>query len=329
MPDLLGVDLGGTYIKAHAFTMEGQWRAESERQTPQDGADAVAAAVAATIFDLQEKLSVPGIPAEFAAVGIGIPGTLSADGRSVRFAPNLCWHDVPFAQLLENQTGLPVFLENDANLAAMGENWQGAGTGVDDLICITVGTGIGGGIILDGQLLVGKNHNAAEVGHMVIQYDGLPCGCGNRGCWEQYASTTALVRRVQAALKSPRTEGGADPCGMLRSICDNNPDAIEGKHIIEAVRQGDPLARHELAMMIEYLATGLSNLVFLFNPARILLVGGILAAAELILPPLDQRVRQLAPPASTADLMIATGALGNRAGSYGAACLARKAVTHG
>jgi glucokinase len=241
------------------------------------------------------------------AVGVGAAGFVDRAGETVFFAPNLVWRDEPLRSRLTSRLQLPCVVENDANAAAWGEYRFGAGIGLDPLVCLTVGTGIGGGIITGGMLLRGGFGIAAEFGHMVVVPEGRDCGCGNRGCWEQYASGNALVREAIAA-------GGfaAD---------------VTGEQVTEAARRGDPVALRCFQRVGGWLGIGLVNVVAVLDPQRIVIGGGVIDAGELLLAPARETFRHTLPGRGyRAEAEIVPALLGPDAGIVGAADLARLAV---
>jgi len=321
MRRVLGVDLGGTLIKTSSFTDAGTFEARVETPTPTGGPERVVEAIAASVEALKEK--VAGFDrATVAGMGIGVPGTVSLDGRSIVFAPNLRWHDVPFAEALERRLAFPVRMDNDANLAAVGERWAGAARGVDDFLCVTVGTGIGGGIYVGGRLRRGAANNAAEIGHMTLDLDGPVCGCGRRGCFEALASASALVRGARERLARLRPDDPKAPGAILRDLCGGDPEAVDGRLLLEAESKGCPLARACLDAQRYHLAAGLRSLAMIFNPRLVLLVGGMTAAGERFVAPVRALILESLPPVTAGVLEIRAGALGKEAGSYGAARLA-------
>lgn len=322
MARVLGVDLGGTFIKTSSFLADGTFEGRVEIPTPPGGATAVIAQIARSVDEL--AATTPGFDrSTVTGMGIGVPGTVSLDGRTVVYAPNLKWSNVAAVDELETLLGFPVRMDNDANLAALGERWAGAARGVDDFLCVTVGTGIGGGIFVGGRLLRGAANNAAEIGHMTLDLDGPLCGCGRRGCFEAFASAAALVRDAKARIARDRP---ADLKGfggvLLHGICGGDPEKIDGRSLLAAEAAGCPLSVACLAAMRHHLAEGLRSLAMIFNPRLILLVGGLTAAGETFLAPVRERLFAILPEVTRACLDLRAGALGKEAGAYGAGRLA-------
>ncbi len=286
---VIGIDLGGTAIKLGRFTTDGNCLQSLSVPTPQP----------ATPTDVVEAIvnAIPLIdPQGYSkAVGIGTPGPVDATGRIAVVAINLAnWHDVPLADLLEAKLNLPTFLANDANCAGLGEYWLGAGKQFQNLILITLGTGVGGAIILDGKLFTGHRGAAGELGLITLNPDGHRCNSGNQGSLEQYASAPAIRRRT-----------GLEPSelGALAS-------------------SGDPKA---LTFWQEYgkdLGTGLASLIYILTPEAIAIGGGVCASFEFFLPSMQAEIERRVLPSSRAGLQILRAQLGNQAGMVGAAKLA-------
>lgn len=307
----IGIDLGGTNIAVGVVNERHEIVSHTSvptlaHRSPEtviaDMGDAVRAA-----------LDQAGITAaDCASIGVGSPGTCDSDRGVVVRAYNLGWYEVPVCQMLTERFGIPARLSNDANCAALAEYVAGAGAGCRNMVLITLGTGVGGGIIIDGKIYAGMRSAGAELGHTVLVLDGEPCTCGRRGCWEAYASATALIRQTgQAALAHPES--------LLASIPAQD---INGRTAFDAAEQGDAAARAVVARYCEYVAAGLTDLVNALAPERILLGGGISRQGESLLGPVREYVaahcfgqRQGAIP------VIAEAKLGNEAGIIGAAAL--------
>jgi glucokinase len=257
---------------------------------------------------------------DIAAVGIGAAGFVDSSRSTVLFAPNLAWRDEPLRADLEKRIGLPVVVENDANAAAWGEFTYGAGEDVADSLLVTLGTGVGGGIVLNGELHRGAFGVAAEIGHMRVVPDGRLCGCGNRGCWEQYASGTALVRdtRDQARQGSLIARTLVDRAG-------GDLERITGPLITEAARDGDAFAQEQLASLGRWVGEGIASLTAVLDPAVVVLGGGVSEAGDLLLEPVRSHFRaNLTGRSYRPALEIRAARLGNKAGMIGAADLARR-----
>jgi glucokinase len=286
-------------------TPVGEVVARAEVPSPAEDPEALVAAIAGIAGGLANEA--------VAAIGIGAAGMVDQAG-TVRFAPNLAWRDLPLGERIRDAVGLPVLVGNDANMAAWGEFRVGAGRAVEHMILVTLGTGIGGGVVIDGELLRGAHGFAAEIGHVIVEPDGPPCGCGNRGCWEQVASGTAITRAARAAVRE-------HPRSALAQLVAGDPDAVTGADVTEIARGGDPLSRSILAVVGRRLGEGLAGLANTFDPELIVIGGGVAAAGDLLLAPARAAFRDAieAPEHRPAIPPIVPAMLGNDAGSVGAA----------
>jgi glucokinase len=307
----IGVDIGGTKIAAGLVTSDGRVvRADSE-PTPDD-----ATAIAAVVATLVERLLADDV--DVGGIGIGAAGFIDVDRATVTFAPNIDWLDEPLAEAVGKWVDLPVVVENDANAAAWGEYRFGAGEDTDDLLFVTVGTGVGGGIVHRGMVVRGGFGAAAEIGHIRMVPDGRLCGCGQRGCLEQYASGRALVgdARSRAESDDPQAEPLLSVAGDI--------DAITGQMITGLARQGDPMCVDLLRDVGQWLGEGIATLAAVLDPSVIAIGGGVADAGDLLLDPVRRAFEEHLPAREhrkTAELRLA--ALGNEAGIIGAADLAR------
>lgn len=306
----VGIDLGGTNLKLGLVSASGELLerfscpAEASR-----GPDHVLGRMADAVRDLcrAAKISLSDV----AAVGVGTPGPVDTKTGIVAVAPNLAgWRNVPVRDTLARNLGRPVILENDANVAAYGEFRCGAGRAVRDMILLTLGTGIGGGIILDGRLFRGATDTGAELGHIVVHYGGRPCGCGNRGCLEAYASATSVVARLRERIEA----GEASALG--------GRPAISCKDVFDAAAGADALAARIVEETAEYLAAGITSLLHVLNPERVVLTGGMMGAGDAFLDRVRHRVRQTAFERASAACEIRWSTLGGDAGILGAALAA-------
>lgn len=312
MPSTIGVDIGGTKIAAAVVGPDGGIVAKQRVKTPSASEEAIRVAVAELIRPLARRHEV-------GAVGVSAAGLVDKSGRTVVFAPNLAWRDEPLAEHISADVGLPVHVENDANAAAWGEFQYGAAQHADDCVMVTIGTGIGGGIVHDGQLVHGGFGLAAEIGHMRITRGGLPCGCGNRGCWEQYGSGTALTR-----LGADLVDSGGAGAARLSELADGDPDQLTGPMITKAAKEGDEASVELLAAFGLGFGEALASLAAILDPELIVVGGGVCEAGELLLEPVrrgfrDNLVARRYRP--IAEIVVAE--LGNDAGVIGAADLAR------
>lgn len=243
----IGVDIGGTKIAAGVVDEEGNILSTHKVPTP-GTPDGIVDAIASAVEGARAGHKIVG-------VGIGAAGYVNRQRSTVYFAPNIDWRQEPLKEKVESRVGLPVVVENDANAAAWGEYRFGAGKGHRNVICITLGTGLGGGIIIGNKLRRGHFGVAAEFGHIRMVPDGLLCGCGSQGCWEQYASGRALVRYAKQ-----RANATPERAEILLALGDGTPDGIEGKHISIAARQGDPVATDSYRELARWVGAGLADL---------------------------------------------------------------------
>ncbi len=314
---LIGVDLGGTNITFAAVDFRGRITRKLKIPTQASrGRDAVMKRIIDGIRQLVlEQGSRAGRPA---GVGIGSPGPLNSRTGVIYETPNLPgFRDTALAAPVHKALGLPVYLENDANAAAFGELWAGAGRRVENLVMLTLGTGVGGGIILGGRLYSGVDDTAGELGHMVIDPTGPVCGCGQKGCLEQFASATAIARRARQAVE----KGGGS---RLLKLAAGDPANISAKLVHEAFFLGDALARKVWLDTCRYLGIGIGNYINIFNPQKVVLGGGVMTSGrrKALFEPLKKEAlaRAFSRPARTARIVAAE--LGDEAGVIGAAGLA-------
>jgi len=309
----IGVDIGGTKVAAGVVDETGKLLATALRDTPAEDPEKTVEVITEVIAELRTSHDVE-------AIGLGAAGFIDAKRSTVVFAPNLAWRNLPLRETVERSSGLPVVVENDANAAAWGESEFGAARSVDSMVILTIGTGIGGGVVLDGELYRGFNGMAAEIGHMTVVADGRRCGCGNRGCWERYASGRALVREARD-LADVSPEYGA----RMLELGDGEPEGITGPEVTQAAQEGDPAALEAFGFVATWLGRGMATLAALLDPGMFVLGGGVSDAGELLRAPAEEaflsrltgRVHR-APPA------VALAELGGEAGIVGAADLARR-----
>jgi glucokinase len=309
----IGVDVGGTKIAAGVVDGAGAVIDQVRVSTPGAGGQAVEAAIYEAVNELLSRHP------EVSAVGLAVAGFVDQHRSTLRFAPNLPLRDVPLREVVGLLVKRPVVVENDANAAAWGEYRFGGGRGAQDVIMITVGTGLGGGIVLGGQLYRGAFGAAAELGHVRMVPGGLKCGCGNRGCWEQYASGSALVREARVLARARPADAAA-----LLELSGGSVEAIDGMMVTTAATQGDPAAIGLLAELGRWLGEGIADLADVLDPAVVVVGGGVCAAGDLLLDPARQAYHEsLSASAYRPHLSIVTAELGNGAGLVGAADLAR------
>lgn len=306
---LLGIDIGGTNLVAAKVRDDGMIL--NKIGIPVDRSW--------TAEELCEQIAflackAAGNDKEITSVGIGFPGLVDHSAGVVVQTPNMPFRNTKFRELFQKYWDIPVFMGNDANCAAIGEYWAGAAKGCDTVMMITLGTGIGGGFIVNGKLLTGHFGGAMEVGHMVIEPNGIPCGCGNRGCFEQYGSATALIRMAKAEMET-------DGSSAMWTLCGGELRNVQGITVFQAAKTDDAAAKRVLDQYISGLAVGIANLINILQPEMICLGGGIgCADEELLYEPLRKKVGQLVYD-KHAPIPITRAKLGNDAGIIGAAML--------
>ena len=309
---IFAADLGGTHLRAATVDRQGKIQFRFKQHTPQaTDATAIVDAIVAAVHECERQSSDSD---RISAASLVVPGTVNVEEGAVVKAPNLpCLDGFPLAGALTEQLGLPAFLENDANAAAVGEMWRGAAIGCKTIICVTLGTGVGGGIILDGKLWRGVDGAAAEIGHMCVDpFGGVACTCGSRGCLEVFASATAIVRMTREA--SPRY-----PDSMLQGRED-----LTAETIFAAGTAGDELALGIFRRMGVYLGIGLANLINILNPEMIVIGGGVVNGWDLFEKHMHEQVEERAFPLLAARVKIVRAKCGDDAGLLGAARLALK-----
>lgn len=312
-PLACGIDVGGTKIAGGVVDADGHILDEARVESPAEDVEAIKDAIASLVTDLASKHDI-------ACVGIGAAGYVDSGRAKVMFAPNLAWRDLDLRAVLEARVQLPVVVENDSNAAAWGEFAFGVGKDVDDLLLVTVGTGVGGGIVLGGKLHRGAFGVAAEIGHLRMVPGGILCGCGNLGCLEAYGSGTALVREARAAV-----EAGSPGARDLLDRAGGEVAAITGPLITEAARAGDAFAVSQLAALGTWLGEGIASLAAVLDPAMIAIGGGVSEAGDLLIDPIRTAFgQQLTGRGHRPVAEIRRAELGNKAGLIGAADLARR-----
>ena len=309
----IGVDVGGTKIAAGAVDASGHIVEKVRVSTPATTAEAVEEAIVEAVRRLV-------VNHDIAAVGLAVPGFVDEKRATLRFTPNLPMVDRPLREIVGPQVGLPVVVENDANAAAWGEHRFGGGRRNPEMVLVTVGTGLGGGIVLGGRLLRGAFGVAAEFGHLRVVPGGLPCGCGNHGCWEQYCSGSALLRQAQALCRQDPVLGS-----RLLDLAGQDPSALTGTMVAEAAMAGDPASVGLFAEIGGWLGQGAAALAAVLDPAVVVVGGGVSEAGDLLLDPAREAyAAALSGGTHRPHLLITGAALGNDAGLIGAADLARE-----
>ena len=314
----LGIDIGGTNLKAGLVDESGLILATHRMKVAQiDDQDSLAWTLVSLTQDLCRAAGVP--LDQVASVGVGVPGAVEIYSGSVLYTCNLPLRNVPLRKLFHRYLSLPLYVENDANCAALAEYFVGAGRGSKRFVTITLGTGIGGGIIHNGKIFHGSNGMAGEVGHMSIVYGGEPCPCGRRGCWERYASAAALKRLTAEAIRE-------NPDSILSQVVAEHDGHVSGQSAFIAQRRGDPVGKQVCDQYIDYLAAGIVNLINIFQPDTLAIGGGVSNEDErYLLHPLRRRVEQESLPCNRDKMTkIVRAELGTQAGIIGAAFLGKK-----
>jgi glucokinase len=314
---LVGVDIGGTTIKIAFINLHGDiirsWEIETDkRERGQHIPTTISKSIDQKLNELyQSKNRLIGI-------GIGAPGPVNKDDGSISVAVNLGWENFPLKDILERETSLPVVVENDANIAAIGEMWKGAGRGATNLICVTLGTGVGGGIIVNGEIVHGANGAGGEIGHITtVPKDGSACNCGKSGCLETVASATGIVRLAQKELCF------TDCTSKLRDFYEEN-QTLTAKKVFDAANEGDEIAKQIIQQVVYHLGLALANLANGLNPEKIVLGGGVSKAGGVLLGPLKEEFISFAFPRVAQGVEIVTATLGNNAGVIGGAWLVKE-----
>ncbi|MCH7871362.1 MAG: ROK family protein [Planctomycetes bacterium] len=310
----IGLDLGGTNTEGVVLTRGNETVIRRSMATEASGG---AAHVISRLAGLVEELiSAGGLDkSQIAGVGIGAPGPMSFERGVILHAPNLPgWKDVALRDELRKATSLPVVLENDANAAAFGEFVAGAGESVRDMVMLTLGTGIGGGIIIDGKLLRGRYDNAGEIGHVIVERDGRPCPCGQRGCLERYASARAIAELATEAIRS------SERSPLREKI--SRGETIDAADVDQAAQGGDPTAMRIWDQACRRLAIAGVMIQHMINPERIVLAGGLIGAGERLLGPVREYFQNLTWKSAADGPHFALATLGGQAGAVGAAALA-------
>ncbi len=313
MTNTIGIDVGGTKVLGGVVTETGEILETTRRETPREGGSALTQTIADVALELSKKYPV-------ASIGVSAAGFISSDRQTILATPNIAgWNGVNLDQELTQIIGKRIVLENDANAAAWGEFKFGAGRGRQDLMLLTLGTGVGGGLILGGALFRGAFGIGAELGHLRLIPDGHLCGCGIRGCLEQYASGSALMRHAREAINA-----SPDLARNLLARGDGTLEGLKGHHITEAAREGDPVALAAFNTMANYLGAGIASLCAVIDPSCIVLGGGVIDAGEIFLGPTREAALRLIPFSGKHPYPdIVPAELGNNAGLVGVADLSR------
>ncbi len=318
---IVGVDLGGTNIVVGVLPMEGG-DPLALRSLPTEAGRGAKYVVDRIVGMVREAIGTVvaeqgGTRADVAGIGIGSPGPLDRSTGTVLETPNLGWRNFPLRDLIANAVGLPAALDNDANCATYGEWWLGAGRGTSTLVGLTLGTGIGGGIVLNGEIYHGVNDGAGEIGHMSIDSNGRRCKCGNYGCLEAYASGPAIALRAVEGL-----EAGTD--SVLPDLVGGKLEDITAATVYEAVLLGDAYASEVMRDTARFLGTGVANIINVLNPEMIVIAGGVTLAGDHLFLPLRAEVRRRAFKSAEAACTIVSAQLQGTAGVIGAAAVFKR-----
>jgi glucokinase len=313
----VGVDLGGTKILAAVFSPVLKCLGKSKRRTKAErGSQAVIDRIARCVADAIDECDLD--LKQCRGVGIGAPGAVDFDNGTVIYAPNLDWKGLPLRKELQKRLNVPVFVENDCNVCTLGVFEKELGGKPASLVGMFIGTGIGGGIVLNGRPYSGASHTAGEIGHMVVAVDGPKCGCGRKGCLEAFASRTAMFKRFQSALKNGEKSA-------LLDIVGEDLSKLKSSHLRKAMQQDDKLVRKTLEESARYIGIGAANLINVFNPEYVVLGGGVLdAMADEMFDPIVAAAREHTFPGADRGLKFVLSKLGDDAGITGAAVLAQQ-----
>lgn len=313
---IVGVDLGGTNIVAGAMTVDGkqQLGMRSIPTSPELGAEGVADRIVGLIEGviLDTIADTDAQRRDFIGVGIGAPGPLIRERGIVVVAPNLGWRDFPLRDRITTRLGLKATLDNDANCATVGEWWQGAARGAKNVVGVTIGTGIGGGLVLDGKLYHGVSDVAGEIGHTTIDLNGRYCKCGNYGCLEAYASGPAIATRAREVLQREET------ASLMPSMVQGKLELITAHTVYEAAKQGDAVANEIVRDTARYLGAGIANLLNVLNVDVVVVAGGVTQAGDALFVPLQAEVKRRAFRPAVESARIVPGSLPGTAGVVGA-----------
>lgn len=317
MNHYIGVDLGGTNLRAAIADIE-TGQIFHQRKRPTLAAEGQEAVISRIVQLIRELIQADGV-ASIKGVGIGVPGTPDLDTGVIQFLPNLPgkWLNVPLQEIIEDQVQLPVAIINDVRAITLGEWAFGAGRGAETVACLAIGTGIGGGVVVNGQFHLGIGGTAGEFGHHVVEVDGLPCGCGGRGCLELYASGPAIAAMgVKEVMHGHTTRIG--------EMVDHDLNRIDAGVVVSAALEGDPVAQDILQRAGRYLGIAVGNILGVISPQKVIFGGGVSVAGDLLLTPIMQTVKERVHviPVDKVDFVIAE--LGMKGGLVGAALWAKR-----
>ena len=315
-----GIDIGGTNIKFGLFDSSGKILFRDQKPTQADKGPTPLMHLLSNIAERLLYLAADDeLPVKY--LGVGSPGAVDfRSGKVIGTCPNIPgWQGAEIGAALRERLNLPVFVDNDANAVALAETRFGAAAGSKSVVCVTVGTGIGGGLVIDGKLWRGAFNAGAELGHMPINFDGPECGCGRRGCIEAYCSSRAMIERVKT-----RTKSGLTP--ILKEILNGDPESLTVKKVFQASQRGDEAAMAAISETARFLGIGLSGIVNLLNPETIVIGGGVTDGGGGFVEAVAAEIRQRAFDSAVEGLRIVKAALGNNAGFIGAGLLGEEAI---
>ncbi len=311
---IVGIDLGGTNAKIGILDTEGKLITSDSIKTKADmGALDVLKRISEKIESLIMESSLS--KSDFIGIGMGVPGPTDTDRGVVKTCPNLIgWENLEVGKILEDLVGLKARIGNDVNVITLGEAWQGAAKGYKNILGLALGTGIGGGIIINGRLVSGISGAAGEVGHMKLVENGNLCGCGQKGCWETYASATGLIREARSRLLVNKEN-------FLWESIEGDLEKLEAKYIFDAAKSGDKFSSDLVDFEVQHLAMGIGNLLNALNPEIVVIGGGISLSGDILFDPLKEKIKSYALGQVLKWVKIEPAKLGNNAGIYGAAAL--------
>ena len=314
---VVGIDIGGTNIKTGILKKSGEIvKSYSMKTQASKGSEDVLERIKAHVEEILKENDID--KKDVLGVGMGIPGPVNTDSGVVNFCPNMKgWDNFPAAKKLEEKLGLDVKVGNDVNVITLGEVWLGAAKGYKNVVGITLGTGIGGGFVINGKLVSGISGAAGEVGHMKVEHSGKLCGCGQYGCWEAYASATGLEREAKSRLAVCHNT-------TIWDKIDKDISKLEAKHIFDAAKEGDKFALSLVDYEIKYVAMGLANILNLLNPELVVIGGGVSLAGDILFDNLKEKLKEETLKVALDAVKIVPGELGNNAGVVGAAALLMK-----
>ena len=311
----IGLDVGGTTFKAGVVTQDGRIVHKDAMPT---GIERPYQEIIADMAALCKKVAADaGIEmSEIQSIGVGVPGLFDNKTGMIPFCTNLGWHDIPFVAEMKKHLDTPVYGDNDATVAGLAESVAGVSAGIRDSVFLTLGTGVGGGIIIDGKPYSGAHGCGSEIGHMMIKMGGELCTCGNYGCFERYASATAIIREARKAVAE-------HPESSMLAACGGDPEKLNAKIVIDAARAGDEAAKAVFGGYVQALAVGIINIINMLDPEVIVLGGGVSAAGEFLLNAVREAVKPMVFFKTMPYARIELAQLGNDAGIIGAAMLGR------